>query len=432
MERTERRTTRGLGITRVAAHVVAGPDLGVRAEGDERLTLGSASGNDLVLGDRTISRYHLELRRVPEGIEVLDLESTNGTHVGEVRLSRGIVPPGTTLSLGDTRVIVSDGEALELPLSAGESLAGLRGSSDVMRRLFAKIERAAASDVAVLLVGESGSGKERVARALHELGPRAARPFVTVDCGALAPTLVASELFGHEIGAFTGASHRHVGAFERANGGTLFLDEIGELPDALQPTLLGVLERRRFRRLGGKDELSVDVRVVSATHRDVRGDVNRGRFRLDLFYRLAVVTLEIPALRERLDDLPLLVRGFLAELGADDAARTLLSTPALEAMQRHHWPGNVRELRNFVEATIAMGEAPPLHAMVSDDAQNDPFAAVLDLPWKDARATIADQLERRYLERLLERAKGNVSEAARLARMDRGHLTDLLRRHQLK
>jgi len=222
-----------------------------------------------------------------------------------------------------------------------------------------------------------------------------------------------------------------VGAFERANGGTLFLDEIGELPDALQPTLLGVLERRRFRRLGGKDEISVDVRVVSATHRDVRGDVNRGRFRLDLFYRLAVVTLEVPALRERLDDLPLLVRGFLAELGADDAARTLLSPPALEAMRRHHWPGNVRELRNFVEATVAMGEAPPLHELPRDDGA-DPFAAVLDLPWKDARATIADALERRYLAHLLDRAKGNVSEAARLARMDRGHLTDLLRRHQLK
>jgi DNA-binding NtrC family response regulator len=431
MERTERRTSRGLGITRVTASVLAGADLGAHAHGEERLTIGSASGNDLVLADRAVSRYHLELRRVAQGIEVVDLESTNGTMVGDLRLSRGVVPPGTTLLLGDTRVVVSDGEALELPLAAGESLAGLRGGSDVMRRLFAKIERAAASDVAVLLVGESGSGKERVARALHELGPRAVRPFVTVDCGALAPTLVASELFGHEAGAFTGATHRHVGAFERANGGTLFLDEIGELPDALQPTLLGVLERRRFRRLGGKDEISVDVRVVSATHRDVRGDVNRGRFRLDLFYRLAVVTLEVPALRERLDDLPLLVRGFLAELGADDAARTLLSPPALEAMHRHHWPGNVRELRNFVEATVAMGEAPPLHELPRDDGA-DPFAAVLDLPWKDARATIADALERRYLAHLLDRAKGNVSEAARLARMDRGHLTDLLRRHQLK
>jgi DNA-binding NtrC family response regulator len=432
MERTERRTTRGLGITRVTATVLAGTDVGARADGEERLTIGSASGNDLVLADRAVSRYHLELRRVAQGIEVVDLESTNGTLVGDLRLSRGIVPPGTTLILGDTRVVVSDGEALELPLSAGESLAGLRGSSDVMRRLFAKVERAAASDVAALLVGESGSGKERVARALHDLGPRAARPFVTVDCGALAPTLVASELFGHEAGAFTGATHRHLGAFERANGGTLFLDEIGELPDALQPTLLGVLERRRFRRLGGKDEIAVDVRVVSATHRDVRGDVNRGRFRLDLFYRLAVVTLEVPALRERLDDLPLLVRGFLAELGADDAARALLSPPALEAMRRHHWPGNVRELRNFVEATVAMGEAPPLHASPHDGDEADPFAAVLDLPWKDARATIGDALERRYLAHLLERAKGNVSEAARLARMDRGHLTDLLRRHQLK
>ncbi|MCA9611653.1 MAG: sigma-54-dependent Fis family transcriptional regulator, partial [Myxococcales bacterium] len=291
--------------------------------------------------------------------------------------------------------------------------------------------RAAASDVAVLLVGESGTGKERVARALHDLGPRVTRPFVTVDCGALAPTLVASELFGHEAGAFTGATHRHVGAFERAHGGTLFLDEIGELPEALQPTLLGVLERRRFRRLGGKEELSVDVRVISATHRDVRADVNRGRFRLDLFYRLAVVTLEMPALRERLEDLETLIEGFVAELGAMDRAAPLRAEPVLAALRRHHWPGNVRELRNFVEATLAMGEAPPLHAPLEADA-DDPFGAVLELPWKDARAQISELLERRYLAHLMTRCGGNVSEASRVARMDRGHLTDLLRRHGLK
>ncbi|MCB9624177.1 MAG: sigma 54-interacting transcriptional regulator [Polyangiales bacterium] len=429
MERTERRAARGLGIESLAVRVTAGPDAGARAAGDETLTVGSASGNDLVLRDPTVSRYHLELRRVPEGVEVVDLGSTNGTSVNEVRLLRGVVRPGAALTLGDTRLELLPGEEKELPL--GASLAGLRGSSPVMRRLFAKVERAAASDVAVLLVGESGTGKERVARALHDLGPRVTRPFVTVDCGALAPTLVASELFGHEAGAFTGATHRHVGAFERAHGGTLFLDEIGELPEALQPTLLGVLERRRFRRLGGKEELSVDVRVISATHRDVRADVNRGRFRLDLFYRLAVVTLEMPALRERLEDLETLIEGFVAELGAMDRAAPLRAEPVLAALRRHHWPGNVRELRNFVEATLAMGEAPPLHAPLEADA-DDPFGAVLELPWKDARAQISELLERRYLAHLMTRCGGNVSEASRVARMDRGHLTDLLRRHGLK
>ncbi len=431
MERTERRGAHGLGIRSLEVRVSSGPDAGARGRGDERLTIGSAEGNDLVLRDPTVSRYHVELRRGARGVEVIDLGSTNGTFVGDVRLERGTVRPGARLSLGDSTLELSDGEATELPLGHDATLAGLRGQSPAMRRLFAKIERASASEVAVLLVGESGSGKERVARALHELGPRARGPFVTVDCGALAPTLVASELFGHEAGAFTGATHRHLGAFERAHGGTLFLDEIGELPEALQPTLLGVLERRRFRRLGGKDEVAVDVRVISATHRDVRGDVNRGRFRLDLFYRLAVVMLEVPPLRERIEDLEPLIAGFLAELGAPEHAPTFRAEPVLAALRRHHWPGNVRELRNFVEATVAMGEAPPLHA-AAGESEDDPFAAVLELPWKEARARISDALERRYLARLMERVAGNVSEASRVARMDRGHLTDLLRRHGLK
>src|SRR5438876_1145772 len=162
--------------------------------------------------------------------------------------------------------------------------AGLRGRAPVMRRLLLSIERAAQSDAAVLLVGESGTGKEVIARALHDLGPRAKKPFVTVDCGALAPTLVASELFGHERGAFTGADRQHAGAFERAGGGTLFLDEVAELPASEQATLLGVLERRRFRRIGGREEIAVDVRVIAATHRDLQREVEAGRFRSDLYY----------------------------------------------------------------------------------------------------------------------------------------------------
>jgi DNA-binding NtrC family response regulator len=256
---------------------------------------------------------------------------------------------------------------------------------------------------------------------------------VTVDCGALTPTLVASELFGHEKGAFTGADRQHVGAFERAHGGTLFLDEIGELPQALQPTLLGVLERRRFRRLGGKQDISIDVRVISATHRDLREEVNAGTFRLDLFYRIAVIRLSVPPLRERKDDIPLLVGHFLREAGHDGPIADMISEPAMQQLVAHRWPGNVRELRNLIEATLAMGEPPAVDDLGRRSQPGmDPIEPLLDLHYKDARGVLLDQFEKRYLEHWLQKTEGNVSKAARDARIDRSHLNDLLRRHQLR
>jgi DNA-binding NtrC family response regulator len=298
----------------------------------------------------------------------------------------------------------------------------------------AQIAKAAQSDVSVLVHGESGTGKELVARALHDLGPRRARPFVTVDCGALPPTLLASELFGHERGAFTGADRAHVGAFEAATGGTVFLDEIGELQPAVQATLLGVLERRRVRRLGSRGELPIDIRVVAATHRDLRAEVNRGTFRLDLFYRLAVVTLAIPPLRERPDDIPLLVEHFLRDAGWDAAIDQLVSPAAMDALARQHFAGNVRELRNLVEAAVAMGEPPAVRAPDGSDGggaagaggRAEQFATDLALPYKEARARLLDDFEARYLDALLARAGGNVSAAARTAQMTRSHLNELL------
>jgi len=285
----------------------------------------------------------------------------------------------------------------------------------------------------VLLHGESGTGKELIARAIHERGPRHKKPFVTVDCGSLSPGLVASELFGHERGAFTGAERRHEGAFERANGGTVFLDEIGELSPSLQATLLGVLERRRFRRVGGSSELEVDVRVVSATHRDLRALVNAGQFRLDLYFRLAVVKLDVPALRLRSDDLELLIAHFLREAGSEASVESLFPKDTLASMRAYAWPGNVRELRNLVEATLAMGEAPPLDALQSADTPSS--GAVLPGPeklYKDARAEVLQRFEHFYLSKLLELTKGNVSAAARHAKMDRSHLIELLQRHHLR
>jgi DNA-binding NtrC family response regulator len=275
----------------------------------------------------------------------------------------------------------------------------------------------------VLVIGESGTGKERVAEALHALSPRKAAPLVTVDCGALPSALLASELFGHERGAFTGADRTHPGAFERAAKGTLFLDEIGELPAADQASLLGVLERKRFRRVGGTSELELGARVIAATNRDLRAEVNTGRFRPDLYHRLAVVSLRIPPLRDRSEDIPLLVEHFARELGADGSIEQLFGSEQLARWRRGPWPGNVRELRNAIEAALLVGIAPS-EAIVTSDTGLPPY--------KDARARLLADFERDYLSRLLAEAGGNVSAAARLAKMDRSHLIDLLRRRDLK
>ncbi len=314
----------------------------------------------------------------------------------------------------------------------GSELGGfgeLLGESPAMKRLYTLAARVASSEVSVLLFGESGTGKELLARALHDQSPRASGPFVTVDSGAVTPTLFSSELFGHERGAFTGADRQHIGAFERASGGSLFLDEIGELPPELQPALLGALERRRIRRVGGQKDVDVDVRLISATHRDLRSDVNSGNFRLDLFYRIAVVMLRVPPLRERLSDIPDLVRHF-SERPVLPTRRS--STKPRSCVSANPFPGNVRELRNLVLGTVALGEEPAALDPVSPSSGSDPFAPLLPLPYRDAKRRANDEFERRYVEHWLERTGGNVRQAARDATMDRSYLMELIRRHRLR
>jgi DNA-binding NtrC family response regulator len=425
-------TKHGLPIRALCVQVLEGPDAGIsHLASEDTLAIGTAVGNDLVLTDDSVSRYHVELSRGRSGVRIVDCGSTNGTLIHGVHIGTAEAPAGCVLSLGKSKLKITDGEEVTLELHAETQLAGVRGRSPVMRHLMSGVHRAAQSDVSVLVVGESGTGKELVARALHDLGPRADRPFVAVDCGALSPSLVASELFGHERGAFTGAEHQHVGAFERADGGTLFLDEIGELPIALQSNLLGALERRRLRRLGGRADIAIDVRVVSATNRDVRADVNSGAFRLDLYYRLAVVTLRLPPLRERVEDIELLVEHFLREAGHDGPIDDLISPATMRSLTTHHWPGNVRELRNMIEATLAMGEPPAFDSVAVADP-GDPFAPLLTQSYRVARQQIVDQFEARYLKALLERAGGNISKAAREAQMNRSYLQEMLQRHRLK
>jgi DNA-binding NtrC family response regulator len=325
--------------------------------------IGKGPDNDLVLADPYASVTHCVVAMRESRFFVRDLHSTNGTWVDDRQVVEAELPVGATLRVGRTRLALETETVGPLAVEPGPETEchELVGRSPAMRRLFALIRRVAPTDSIVLVGGETGSGKELVARALHALSPRRGGPFVAVNCGALAPELVESELFGHEKGAFTGAVARRAGAFEAASGGTLFLDEVGELPPALQPKLLRVFEARAVTRVGASASVPVDVRVVAATHRDLEAEVRVGRFREDLFYRLHVLPLEVPALRERPEDLPLLAARLLERLPA--AARgTTLTPAALARLTGHDWPGNVRELRNVLERAVLLAGGPTLDA----------------------------------------------------------------------
>ena len=416
-------------VATLRVEVVEGPDKAAHVVGGDVVSVGTARDNTLPIGDFTVSRYHLEVAARSNGIVVADLGSTNGTYIGAVRIERAIVPPGTLVRLGGTTIRFDD--AIRRTVTAPEhadpaATFGMIARSPTMLRLFVDIDRVAPATTSVLIVGESGTGKERVAEALHARSGRAGEPLVTIDCGALPSALLASELFGHERGSFTGADRMHPGAFERAGSGTVFLDEIGELPAADQASLLGVLERRRFRRVGGTTELECGARIIAATNRDLRAEVNTGRFRHDLYHRLAVVVLRLSPLRERREDILPIVEHFARELGADGSAEQVFGAETLARWQRHPWPGNIRELRNSVEAALIVGAGDHF-----EPAAETPEAGPLPI-YKEARATLLHDFELGYLQRLMVVAGGNVSQAARLAKMDRSLLIDLLHRHGLK
>jgi transcriptional regulator with GAF, ATPase, and Fis domain len=406
------------------------------------ITVGKAPGNDLVLDDPTVSRRHLSVRRTEAGLELCDLESTNGVFVGTTRIRTALVEPGTMLRAGDVELLV--GVALEnavIPPSAEDHFGIAVGASLAMRRIFGVLERIAPTTASVLLMGETGTGKDALARSIHLQSKRAEGPFEVVDCGAVTSSLIESELFGHERGAFTGAVAARAGAFERAAGGTIFLDEIGELALDLQPKLLRVLEAREFRRVGGSKTVAADVRIVAATTRDLRREVARGGFREDLYFRLAVVPIHVPPLRDRLDDLPRLALRLLAAVGS---AQTI-SPEVLAALRAYDWPGNVRELRNVIERAVHFSAAsgaprleltdfPPRDTSSSGvDGVDDVGRVAFDehATYRETRASFETAFERRYVRWLLERHGGNISAAARAAKMDRNHLTDLARRHGL-
>jgi DNA-binding NtrC family response regulator len=417
-----------LTIDSAELRVVAGPDKGaVLPLGATSVIIGSDADCQLVLHDRTVSSRHAEVRIGRDGYVVRDLGSKNGTLLGGFRIERAPLADRMRLRLGKSELVVRAlGGAAEIPLAPAGEIDRLVAHSVKMRALVAALERLAASDVTVLIEGETGAGKEVAAQALHALGPRASGPFVVFDCGSIAPNLVTAELFGHERGAFSGAAATRAGLFEEADGGTLLVDEIGELPLEVQPALLRVLETKTVRRLGGARDLRCDVRVVAATNRNLAEEVRAGRFRKDLFFRLAVARVQVPPLRERGDDIPFLARRFAAELGA------ALSPELIAVLCSHDWPGNVRELRNVIARLAAQPDAPPALGDGRGRLRDPMFDGARLRPLSEARQHAGDDFERRYVELVLERAGGNVSRAAELAGASRQMLTRLIAKHGLR
>ncbi len=401
--------------------------------------IGAGPGNDLILDRPTVSSVHAELVATARGLRLRDLGSTNGTTVGGIRVFDALVDDGAQIAVGEVALTLRMGkDTVAQPLSEKTELNGAVGASPAMRAVFSRLERVAKTDATVLIHGETGTGKEVIAWSLYEASRRKDHPFVVLDCGSIARTLIESELFGHEKGAFTGADKRRIGAFERAQGGTLFLDELGELELELQPKLLRALERREIQRLGGDKPIPVDVRIIAATHRDLRTMVARGEFREDLYYRLAVVTLELPPLRERREDVVLLVDHFLRGLGVD---RSALPAGAIDRFVEHDWPGNARELKNAVERAVVLGETrlqgsprvpgPAAASSASSAAPGPAFAIDPSQPYKDQKAAVVADFEERYARLLMKVHQGNVSAAARVAGIDRMSLHKILDRYGL-
>ncbi len=412
--------------------VIKGPDRGEQVPlRDKPVTFGSAPSCDLVLSDKTVSRRHLMAMREGQDVILRDQGSTNGTFIQGSRFKEITIGYGAEVKLGRTVLkYLPEEEVVEPQASDSDMFGSLVGRDLKMRRLFKLLEDVAKNDATVLIEGETGTGKELIAEEIHNHSPRRDGPFVVFDCGAVPRELIESALFGHVKGSFTGAITDRKGAFAEGNGGTIFLDEIGELPLELQPTLLRALDKKAVRRVGSNTYEKVDVRIVAATNRDLRAEIAAKAFREDLYYRLAVIRVTLPALRERGGDIPILVEYFIKHFSA---GRNLVITPDdMARIQRHSWPGNVRELRNVIERACVLSKGDTLNL---DDAFSETAAPALgirtDLPFKEAKGQLVELFEREYIVDLMRRHKMNLSAAAREAQIDRKHLRELIRKYGL-
>jgi DNA-binding NtrC family response regulator len=435
-------------MERVSAHAPPGA----------RLVIGRSKSADLVIDDPTVSDFHIELRGTEEGVILEDLGSHNGSYCGELRIRSATLATGGDLQLGQSLVRVASAgtppgvghdtsrEAASAPpeahvarTSERDQFGELRGTSQAARSLFEILAKLAPTDLSVLLDGPTGTGKDLAARGLHTESRRAGGPFQVLDCAAIPPTLAESVLFGHERGAFTGAEKTRPGVFEAATGGTVFLDEIGDLPLEVQPKLLRALEQRQVTRVGGRVAIAVDVRVIAASWKNLRRMVNDGRFREDLYHRIAQVRVVLPGLDERRADIPGLVLHFLRSLPKDVRGARTISREAMAELKKREYPGNVRELRNIVERAAQMAEGPViapsdlvfermlergLMASLAVDEGGDDL-----LKFKDAKQTAIDDFERLYLLRLRDRAEGSLRKATIIAGVQRHYLRSVFRKH---
>ena len=448
----DREPRKQLHLRRVRLAVVEGPDKGpAKVYEADVVRIGSRDGNDIKLTDDTVSRNHAEVVRTEQGILLRDLGSTNGTFVGPVRIKEVFLGDARRFKVGNTQIEFQPAdEVIDIVASGATRFEGVVGRSVAMRELFSVLERVAKTELTVLVTGETGTGKELVSRAIHQRSNRRNGPFIVFDCGAVARNLVESELFGHEKGAFTGAVAARAGVFEQADGGTIFLDELGELPIELQPALLRVLEQREVRRVGDRKMRHVNVRVVAATNRDLKDQVNEGLFRQDLYYRLAVVEVHLPPLRARMEDLDLVIQHILGDTPFPHGVKGI-SSEVRRVFETWHWPGNLRELRNvllraipFSDGSMITKDALPdalratpdeaVPAITHPEEPDEPTGPGLSLPgadksFKEAKDALLESFERYYLEDLLRRADGNLSKAARLAGVDRKTIARMLKRH---
>jgi DNA-binding NtrC family response regulator len=414
----ETRTT--LKIRRCKLEVIAGAGVGqVLTTEKERLRVGSHASNDFVLQDRTASRQHFEIQYTDRGYLVVDLASTNGTYLDGSRVERAYLKKGSQLGAGQSLLRFQPIEdEIRLDPDGDGSMGEMVGGSGKMRQIFGLLKRVAPMDVSVIITGETGTGKELAAQAIHDNSPRKDGPFVVLDCGAIPENLIESELFGHEKGSFTGADKAREGAFERAQ-------------------LLRVLEQREVRRVGGNDVIDVDVRVIAATNRDLQKEVQQGRFREDLFFRLSVINVHLPALRQRKEDIPLILEKMLAE--PETVARhghKRLSAASLNTLLNYAWPGNVRELMNVIShiLTFAEGdiiEPSMLPPRILGQGKDAPLSFNEHLSFKDAKEQLLESFEREYLVTVLKRCAGNITRAAKESGLHRKSIERLCKKYEL-
>jgi len=441
----------------------------------EEIQLGSMEDNDVVLNDDTVSRYHCKIVQDDTGYVLVDNSSTNGTFINKVRVREAFLKPGCTVSVGQSQLrFNAREEEVHIVPSRADRCGALIGGNAKMREIYSIIEKIAPTATTVVIDGETGTGKEVVAQSIHMLSPRSKGELVVFDCGAVPPNLIESELFGHEKGSFTGAMMTRTGLFEQADGGTLFLDELGELPIDLQPKLLRVLEQREVRRVGATKAQKVDVRIIAATNRDLESEVKAGRFRQDLFYRLSVVRLHLPSLKDRTDDVPVLVQHFL-EHGAYNRTQTGkprirgVARDAMTALQAYPWPGNVRELVNVIERAVSFcqhelielsdlpdyirtakpapqrehsakplprqqtGGNPTVGSALSPTPPQTPDELLSEgVTFKDAKERWVATFERDYILQMLRRNNGNISHAARAADIDRKYFRKLMKKYDIE